>query len=358
VFRYLLLLLIAMPTDTFTSSGTWNRLAGVTKGTVEAGGPGGGSGGNSEGGGGGGGGWSSADITGLTAAGYSVTIGSPGSPGDSSGSTAGDGGDTYWDDGSLVLAHGGGGGQGGPFPGGAGGAGAAAGVGDVANTGGNGGNRGTSAGGGGGGGASGPGNGVAGSDGDSGVGGAGGSSVTPGGNGGDDNNGAADGQTAGTFLSGGGAGGCGGDSGNGPFNGGTGGPCGLAITYSLGTLDVPTQPSAVNSGSPIPTFTARIKDVDGSPDTNADTAGAGNTCTVTIETGSGTITGGTTSRAYGTGADGSKANFDDIVVTGSGSHTLRITDDVSGVYVVTSSFTVTAPTVTNTGGTLSLMGVG
>jgi hypothetical protein len=125
-------------------------------------------------------------------------------------------------------------------------------------------------------------------------------------------------------------------------HGGAGGAAEIWADWTDPIIDMTTQPANVNSGSPLSTFTARIKFASGTPDTNASTAPAGNTCTVTVETGSGTITAGTTSRAYGTGADGSKANFDDIVITGSGSHTLRITDDVSGAYVVTSSFTVTA----------------
>lgn len=141
-----------------------------------------------------------------------------------------------------------------------------------------------------------------------------------------------------------------------PSGKGSGGaPAGYAI-YTVGILDVPTQPANANSGDVLSTFTARISDWTNTPDTDADSAPAGNSCTLTLISGPGAITAGTTSRAYGTGADGSTADFDDIVISGAtGVYQFRITDDVTGVTVDTATFTITA---TAGSPALLLLGVG
>ena len=90
--------------DVFTSSGTWTAPEGITEITVEAWGGGGGgaltSGVNDGKGGGGGGAYASQAITVVPGVTYSFTIGLGGTPGN-------DGGNSFFNDGSQVLAQGG-----------------------------------------------------------------------------------------------------------------------------------------------------------------------------------------------------------------------------------------------------------
>lgn len=81
--------------DTFTSSDTWTRPSGVNDATVECWGAGGG--GSAAVGGGGGGAYAAAALTRLTAASYTVTVGT--------GAANADGGDSSFD--TLVAAKGG-----------------------------------------------------------------------------------------------------------------------------------------------------------------------------------------------------------------------------------------------------------
>lgn len=103
-------------TETFTTSGYWICLAGVSVVTVEVwgGGGGGGSSGSTSwaGGGGGGGAYSKANVTVTLGGNYSYTVGGAGIRGVHNGGTTagGSGGDSYWEAGAVVLAKGGGGG--------------------------------------------------------------------------------------------------------------------------------------------------------------------------------------------------------------------------------------------------------
>jgi hypothetical protein len=344
-----------MPTE-FASGSQWNRPPGVTDPLVHIGGAtGGGGGGNADGpgGGAGAGAYANKQFSGLTFDNIAIQISSGGSQGVGS-ADGGDATDGIWGDGSQLKAPGGKGGKSGTN-GGAGGLGgqAADGVGDVVFPGGNGGNGADNAGGGGGGSAGDTGAGGNGSDGASGVGGNGGSAGTGttitgiGGNsGGDDDGDGGNGTGAGGSHVGGGApGGAGKDDGGGDHNGGNPGDGSTRVDYSNPIIDVTTQPTNTNSGSTISTFTSRIKNSAGTPDTHASACvSRGNTCSIawTDVTGSSSISTGTTTRAYGSGADGSKANFDDIVMAGGGTGYFTITDNQTGVSVTTSTITITA----------------
>lgn len=129
----------------FTSAGlnTWQAPAGVTEITVSAIAGGGGGGGRSYwgwggAGGGGGGAFASANISIVPGNTYNLVVGAAGSGGAAGNNDGDTGGDSYFDDGSVILAKGGLGGDGGA--GGAGGTGgsAASSVGDITRSGGDG----------------------------------------------------------------------------------------------------------------------------------------------------------------------------------------------------------------------------
>lgn len=135
----------------FTSSGTFTGPTGVTEALVEAWAAGGGGGGGdsdaeTNGGGGGGGGYSAAIISLTPTTEYDITVGvggTPGAPGIGTATSGGNGGNSLFEDGSLLLANGGiGGGPG--TTSGAHGAGGTSGVGNLAATGGTFGTDGTS----------------------------------------------------------------------------------------------------------------------------------------------------------------------------------------------------------------------
>lgn len=335
---------------------SWQRLPGITKTTDTprgAAGGGGGSNTSSDAGGAGGGELRRKVFTGITAASVTYTVGGGGSGG-ADGSTDGSaGGDSFREDGSELYAFGGQGGQC-SSNGGAGGLGGTGGVGTDGFRGGNGSAGDGSSGGGGGACAdsNSDGNDASGSTGGAapadGIGGKGSSSQGPG-----------FGGSSGDSIGGGASGA--GIANDVDLSGGMGPDGGYRIDVDdFPTLDVPTQPANTASGVTIATFTARMLDNDsGSPDTNADTAGAAAGVTISLTAGPGSITSGTTTKAYGSGADGSKVNFDDIVVTGStgGTYKFTFTDNATGVTVDSATFTITAPT-TVPASTLSMMGVG
>jgi hypothetical protein len=268
--------------DSFTSSGTWTAPPGVTEITVEAwGGGGGGSdaAGNNEGkGGGGGGAYATQTITVIPGNTYSFTVGLGGEPGS-------DGGDTFFEDGSELLARGGNSGSG--PTGGAGGS-ASASVGSVTFSGGGGGNGQTGggpppnrAGGGGGGSAFTNSNGGNGGNGTSGSGGSGGSGT---GNGGNGSVGSETGQPGQVPGGGGGGGGRGGDSEE-------GGDGQIIIRYELPPQPDPDQTTItadpdeiLADGTSTSQITVQAIDEDGNTITNG---GA----TVTLSATGGSLTG-------------------------------------------------------------------
>lgn len=134
----------------YTVDGTWVCPAGVTSVYVQCWGAGGGGAGDmgaSAGGGGGGGGYSSKTITVIPGTTYNVEVGT-GGPGAAAGAGNGtDGGDSWFDDNTVILAKGG---KKGVGDGGAAAAGGAGGIGTYTVTGGNGGVGGGTDGGGGG----------------------------------------------------------------------------------------------------------------------------------------------------------------------------------------------------------------
>jgi hypothetical protein len=310
-----------VPTDILTASGTWQRYPGVTKATFGC--YGAGSGGNNPDDtpndrGGSGGGYGEKQFTGITSSGVGVTVGIGGLG--ANGGAATDGGDSYIDiDGGATLK-----GLGGLADDGFGGLTPGTGIGTTTHHGGIGDTG----------------------DGNDGGGGGGGAGST--GDGGD-----ALAEAVGSGGSGGGGDGGRIGDGNAPGGGGGGAPSApagnggdgqVAVTYSVGSLVSVASPSNTSSGSTLSTSTVQVKDVDGSADTHADTAGAGNTVTASLTTvsGSGSLS-GTTTKAYGTGADGSKSNFTDLVVSGGGTFKITWTDDQTGITVDSSSFTITAP---------------
>jgi hypothetical protein len=321
--RWIVLLLTAMPIEVFTTPGanTWQRPPGVT--TAEFAVWGGGAGGNnpddtSNDRGGAGGGFGKKTFTGVTSSGVGLTIGAGGLGANGGAATAG--GDTYIDidSGSTLIGYGAlpDDGIGGGTPGdGLGSVHHSGGLGDTGdgNDGGGGGGAGGSA-----------------SDGGNAL------AETPGAGGSGTNAGGAGGHLSDGIAPGGGGGGA---PSSPAYNGGDGR---VSVNYALGSLTITNQPSNANSGAVIAApVTVRIFTAGTVADTHASTAGAGNTVSAAILSGSGVLS-GTTSSAYGTGADGSIAQFDDLVVSGSGSFTLRFTDDATGIHVDSSSFTITS----------------
>jgi hypothetical protein len=330
-----------MPSDLYDTAGsiTWDRKPGVTKFTFKGTGGGGGGlagDGSNSGNGGGGGGYVEAEFTGLSDPSYSGVLGAGGLGEDPDISQpVSSGGDTYINVGDdLAQADGGADGSarvGGSWT-------ATSGAGFNGGTGGLGGTGGEVSGAGGGGGAGDTGDGGDGHDfspSSDGFGGAG--AATRGGNGGDGDVGGN--GSDGSQYGGGGAGATSGRGGNGASGF-------VEVAFEYGTLVVTVQPSTTDSGLPIATITVQIKDIDGAADTSADTAAAGNLISVAILSGAGSFTAGTTTKAYGSGANGSLADFNDLVITGAGPFVLRFTDAVTGIFVDTDSFTIVSHDVT------------
>jgi hypothetical protein len=218
-------------TVTYTASGTFTVPALVTQITVEAWGGGGGGGGRSTSGiggagGGGGGAYARTIIYVTPGATYNVTVGAGGTGGSTSNGNGAAGGDSYFGNGTQVLAKGGSGGTGGVSGGGGAGGSTSSSVGATKFPGGNGAAGTASASGGGGGGA---GNETAGGNATGTTGGTGGTS--DGGNGADGrtSNGAG---SAGSVRSGGGSGACR-LSGTTSYAGGNGARGEVRITYTV-----------------------------------------------------------------------------------------------------------------------------
>lgn len=205
--------------QTFNVTNTWKCPAHVTSVLVECIG-GGGAGQENGGTGGGGGGFASSTISVVPFTTYNITVGDFG---DRFGITSG--GDSYFGDGSVVLAGGGGGGD----VGGSGGSG----TGTLTHTGGSGGSGAFNHGGGGGSSASKYGNGTNGNNATFGSGGTGGVAPSEGGNGGD--GGTSDDGTNGLTPGGGGGGG------DNPGVGGYGAQGRVTLTYNLSNLSQSTE---------------------------------------------------------------------------------------------------------------------